>query len=102
MTHVDWQPYPQEKPKSFTMDYLVTVVRHYGKHQVKSVKKDTWADSKTGGEWETFDNSPDTEVTAWAELPEPYSKEMKNKKRRASERKDKPISNNLAKTNNPR
>lgn len=73
-----WHPYPKEKPKSYTKAYLVTIVKHYGKHQVKSVEKDTWADSKTGGEWETFDNSHDTEVTAWAELPEPYRSEVNN------------------------
>ena len=73
-----WHPYPKEKPKSYTKAYLVTIVKHYGKHQVKSVEKDTWADSKTGGEWETFDNSHDTEVTAWAELPEPYQPEVNN------------------------
>lgn len=68
---VKWHPYPKEKPESYTKDYLVTIVKHYGKHQVKKVAIDTWTDSKEGGEWEMFHDMTNTEVTAWAELPEP-------------------------------
>ena len=69
---VKWHPYPIKKPPTILKDYLVTVVRHYGKCQVKGVAKDTWTDSMTGGEWEMFHDMTNTEVTAWAELPEPY------------------------------
>lgn len=74
---VKWHPYPKDKPESYTMDYLVTIVKHYGKFQVKGVAIDTWADSKEGGEWEMFDNCSDTEVIAWAEKPDPYNPEGK-------------------------
>ena len=52
MTHVDWHPYPDEKPKSYTKEYLLTVETHYGKHRVKKIGIDTWGDSIGGGEWE--------------------------------------------------
>lgn len=77
-TETVWHPYPQEKPKSYTKEYLLTVETHYGKHRVKKIRIDTWADSKQGGEWEAFGNNPDTVVTAWLELPEPYRPEAKS------------------------
>lgn len=95
MTHVDWHPYPKSKPKN-DGEYLTTVLFKTGD---KYVISNYWICNGGNGKWvEGFEHS----IIAWAEQPEPYSKEMKNKKRRASERKDKTISNNLAKTNNPR
>lgn len=78
MTHVDWHPYPDEKPESYTKEYLLTVETHYGKHKVKKIGIDTWGDSIGGGEWEEFDNRSDSVVIAWAEKPEPYRQEAKN------------------------
>lgn len=78
MTKIDWHPFPDEKPASYTKNYLLTVEIHYGKSRVRMVAIDTWADSKQGGEWEAFDNNPDAVVTAWLELPEPYKPEAKN------------------------
>lgn len=75
MTHVNWHPYPKEKPESYTREYLLTIRDVYGKDSITTIKIDTWADSETGGDWELYGMRG---VVAWAELPEPYSKEMKS------------------------
>lgn len=80
MTHVDWHPYPDEKPERYTKEYLLTVEIHYGKHRVKKIGIDTWGDSIGGGEWEEFDNRSDSVVIAWAEKPEPYRPEKENER----------------------
>ena len=73
-----WHHYPENKPTSYTKDYLLTIERHYSKHIVTMVKIDTWVDSKQGGEWEVFSNKPDVVVTAWSQLPDPYDPEGKH------------------------
>lgn len=30
---VKWHPYPDEKPESYTKEYLLTVETHYSKHR---------------------------------------------------------------------
>lgn len=66
MTHVDWKPYPENKPK-VSCDYLVTFkfkrlgLRFVGTALYSTTKK-------------RFFPNPLLSVLAWAELPEPYKK----------------------------
>ena len=64
MTHVDWHPYPQQKPKENRF-YLVTVKLNEQKPFILSLPFfpdlgffDTYANNKF--------------YVAWAEMPEPY------------------------------
>ena len=65
MTHVDWQPYPEEKPPC-TDDYLITIK----KGRKLCVTKDCYDINE--GEFEIEFN---TKIIAWAEMPEPYKPE---------------------------
>lgn len=67
MTHVDWHPYPEEKPDP----YFTCLVTIHLPH-----KNIVGCDYMTphNGWWKNNDN----EVIAWAELPEPYRPEAKN------------------------
>ena len=67
---VKWHPYPQEIPVEDN-DYLITV-----KYSRRAKKVTTW-DSVNGYFY------IEGNVTAWAELPEPY-KEQKNDQSRAN------------------
>lgn len=62
MTHVDWHPYPETKPKKDGI-YLVTTL---------AGEVDT--DVFQLGDFDFYMS----EVIAWAELPEPYRSEVKN------------------------
>lgn len=63
MTHVDWHPYPEEKPleKDTWKRFLVTIMLRDGPCVVE---EDTWFVDDFE-EWGFF-------VIAWAKLPEPY------------------------------
>lgn len=63
MTHVDWHPYPKEKPleKDHLKKFLVTIVGSDGEYYVE---EDEWFVDDFEG-WGFF-------VIAWAEMPEPY------------------------------
>ena len=76
MTHVDWHPYPEEKPNFYEL-VLVTLLCPDGERVVdvdtihnrpNSIEKEQWG----------FDIS-DKKVIAWAELPEPYVPTIKKK-----------------------
>ncbi len=72
MTHVDWHPYPEEKPKKDGV-YLVTM----------RVWDATYEDYFVGVGFSYFMNTDFKEdaiheVIAWAEKPEPYSPEGDN------------------------
>lgn len=63
MTHVDWHPYPEEKPTKKDR-YLISLDDGNG-HQyitIATFYKDTF--------WES--GAIDHIVSAWAELPEPF------------------------------
>lgn len=64
MTHVDWHPYPKEKPteEDAYKDFLLTVDVGRGAF----VTKDQWL---SVGYWDTYLQD---EVIAWAELPKPF------------------------------
>lgn len=77
MTHVDWHPYPKEKPKK-SGRYLVTIVSEF---MGKRVTTDDFYDYKEL--LENYNRGPryywyyhNGEVIAWAELPEPYKSEV--------------------------
>ena len=65
--HVDWHPYPEEKPKEADMynDFLLTVDAGLGPF----VTKDQWLSVDC---WDTY---LDEEVLAFAEMSEPYKPE---------------------------
>lgn len=69
MTHVEWHPYPEEKPKQLT-SYLVTVrlptVGSYRTvlfYAVRSPDLDMWGLDRSGSQGR---------VVAWAEIPDAY------------------------------
>lgn len=70
MTHVDWHPYPEEKPKDFG-DFLVTFIIEGD--EKRYVCLSTYNDIR-----DTFFMSPRIKVIAWVEMPEPYRPEDKN------------------------
>ena len=67
MTHVDWKPYPENKPKEekqyLISFYVFTENRNGVDIDFYDPKHDVW-DVYGGGVY--------TRVTAWAEKPEPY------------------------------
>lgn len=72
MTHVDWHPYPDEKPQKDGV-YLVTI----------RVWNATYEDYFEGVGFSYFMNADFKEdaiheVIAWAEKPEPYRPEVKD------------------------
>lgn len=77
MTHVDWHPYPETKPKKED-HYLLTVeypfLSEYKEPIDREIRIGYWACGRF------FTNLHDVyhRVTAWAELPEPYRQEAKN------------------------
>lgn len=68
MTHVDWHPYPDEKPLC-TDDYLITIKRGRKLYVTK--------DCYDVGESE-FEFEFNTKIIAWAEMPKPYRPEVKS------------------------
>lgn len=73
MTHVDWHPYPKEKPQN-EGNYLVSFRDSIdGDFEVMSYIdiKISWFDG------ESF-NWYGSCIVAWAELPEPYQPELEN------------------------
>lgn len=68
MTHVEWHPYPKEKP-SKSGDFLVTV---------KKVECEIVM-TRFYNDWAEKFNFNDKQILAWAELPEPYRHEGDNK-----------------------
>lgn len=67
MTHVDWHPYPQEKPteeKQYLISFYVCEEKWYG------VDIDFY--NPEHDVWDVYDDGAYTRVTAWAERPEPY------------------------------
>ena len=73
MTHVDWHPYPKEKPKEYD-EYLVTIrVWDEDDYFEKVITLFYFVDE------DHFAVEKDNyEVVAWDELPEPYSPEKVN------------------------
>ena len=65
MTHVDWHPYPEEKPKNGNK-YLITLKKYSGLLKIGIAYFDE-------DDWIIF--NAEIQVIAWAELPEPYHKE---------------------------
>ena len=65
--HVDWHPYPENKPteEDAYKDFLLTIDAGLGPF----VTKGQWL---SVGCWDAY---LDIEVLAWAELPEPYKPE---------------------------
>ena len=69
---IEWHPYPKEKPNS-EKDCLIT--EHFEVCGAWNVVSTAWFD-ECGWHWENGDIIPECVVTAWAELPKPYT-EMK-------------------------
>ncbi len=74
MTHVDWHPYPKEKPKDDGY-YIVTINPFLNSYPVVSdfwksmtVCDEDFSKTETVSFWERYGG----QVLAWAELPEPY------------------------------
>lgn len=80
MTHIDWYPYPEEKPKE-EKQYLISFYdctrKRYG------VDIDFY--NPEHDVWDVYDDGVYTRVTAWAERPEPHSG---SKEREQAEEKD--------------
>ena len=72
-----WHPYPKEKPPAFFTCYLITL-RYKPNHDFTILNRDAWIKSPDDGYWERFNDHPEFEIVAWAELPEPYTQEAKN------------------------
>ena len=77
MTHVDWHPYPKEKPTKPKQIggkfYLVTLSPKI--NPSNSIEIGLWlGDANPLRNWEGL---PDHYVIAWKELPEPYNPEKK-------------------------
>ena len=69
MTHVDWHPYPKEKP-SKSGDFLVTV---------KKVECEIVM-TRFYNDWAEKFNFNDKQILAWTELPEPYKPPIEKKR----------------------
>ena len=69
MTHVDWYPYPEEKPEATFDDKSYLVTASYRDENFIAIVQ--WLN----GCW---DFGLDVKVHAWAELPDPYQPEVKN------------------------
>lgn len=76
MTHIDWCPYPEEKPKE-EKQYLLSF--YDCTRELYGVDIDFY--DPEHDVWDIYDDGVYTIVTAWAEMPEPYSK-RENKPRR--------------------
>ena len=72
MTHVDWKPYPENKPSDEDeyQDFLITIFDGSN----ASVTIDQWL---SVGCWDRY---LDFEVIAWAEKPKPYRPEVKDER----------------------
>ena len=68
MTHVEWKPYPKEKPKE-EKQYLISFYVY--KEKRSGVDIDFY--NPEHDVWDVYDDGAYTRVTAWAERPEPYS-----------------------------
>lgn len=82
MTHVDWHPFPKEKPKDDGY-YIVTINPFLNSYPVVSdfwksmtVCDEDFSKTETVSFWGTYGN----QVLAWAELPEPYRPEKENER----------------------
>lgn len=67
MTHVDWHPYPKEKPteeKSYLISFYVYTEKRYG--------IDTEFYDPEHDVWDVYGDGVYTKVYAWAEKPKPY------------------------------
>ena len=67
MTHVDWKPYPKEKPveeKEYLISFYDWTRKRYG------VDMDFY--NPEHDVWDVYDDGAYTGVYAWAEKPEPY------------------------------
>lgn len=67
MTHIDWYPYPEEKPKE-EKQYLISFYVY--KEKRHGVDIDFY--NPEHDVWDVYDDGVYTRVTAWAERPEPY------------------------------
>lgn len=71
-TGVEWHPYPEKKPTSDKVrEYMVT------SHETVTIAKfpvQHWMSGKLQSQYDEFEEirSEMLEVTAWAEMPEPY------------------------------
>ena len=72
MTHVDWHPYPETRPDLYK-PVLVTLSYSDG-YEVVDIDELHFSKVLKKKEIWSFDR-PDRKITAWAELPEPYSVE---------------------------
>lgn len=71
MTHVDWNPFPKEKPTREDA-YLTTIIVKGEKYVIKNY----WLSNGGIGRWSEWDW--DNRVIAWAEMPEPYKAKKRN------------------------
>lgn len=75
--HVDWHPFPKEKPteeKQYLISFYVCEEKRSG------VDIDFY--NPEHDVWDVYDDGAYTRVTAWAELPEPYNRRNNNDERR--------------------
>ena len=71
MTHVDWHPYPETKPK-ISGKYLVTLTSDDENDEpIVTTRQYNTKSEKFLPKW-------CSDIIAWAELPQPYQQEVKN------------------------